>query len=71
MPLYVKAGSIVVTCDPTNYVDENPDAKWTVNVYPGKDAEFIVYEDSGNGYGYEKGEYMKAHYKLGRRYTGS
>ena len=28
-----------------------------VLVYPGADASFTLYEDAGDGYGYEKGEY--------------
>jgi alpha-D-xyloside xylohydrolase len=59
MPLYIKAGSIIVMCEPGNYVNENPNAPWTVNVYPGADAKFTLYEDEGDGYGYEQGEYMK------------
>ena len=26
-------------------------------MFEGKDAEFFLYEDAGDGYGYEKGEY--------------
>ncbi len=29
----------------------------TIMVCPGKDAEFLYYEDAGDGYDYEKGEF--------------
>jgi alpha-D-xyloside xylohydrolase len=39
-------------------VDENHNTPWTVNIYSGKDSEFKIYEDAGDGYGYEQGEYI-------------
>ena len=57
MPLFVRAGSIVPTGPVVQYTHERLDAEWTVRVYPGADGHFTVYEDSGDGYGYEKGEF--------------
>ena len=57
MPLYVRAGSIVPMGPLVQYADEKLDADWTIRIYPGADAVFTVYEDSGDGYGYEKGEF--------------
>lgn len=57
IPLYCKAGSIVPMTDFMNYVDEIPDASINVRVYSGKDTKFELYEDEGNGYQYEEGEY--------------
>ena len=62
MPLFVRAGSIVPATDVMQYVDEIPDAPYTVTVYPGADAHFTVYEDGGDGYAYESGAY--AEYEL-------
>ncbi len=56
MPLYVRAGSIVPMGPVVQYADEQPDAEWTLRVYPGADGAFTVYEDGGDGYGYEQGE---------------
>lgn len=57
IPVFVKSGSILpMTCF-MNYVDEIPDAPIELRVYPGKDARFELYEDEGNGYGYESGYY--------------
>jgi alpha-D-xyloside xylohydrolase len=57
IPLYVKAGSILPMTQFMNYVDEIPDAPIELRVYTGKDAEFELYEDEGDGYRYEEGAY--------------
>ena len=49
IPLYVKAGSII----PMN--DEKE--KTVLNIYPGDDCTFTLYNDAGEGYGYEEGDY--------------
>ncbi len=55
--LFVRAGSIIVTQDwAPNLRNHRPD-KLYVHVYPGKDAEFELYEDDYSTYGYEKGEF--------------
>lgn len=59
MPLFVRAGSIVPTTAVMQYVDEIPDAPYTITVYPGADAVFTVYEDGGDGYAYESGAYAE------------
>ena len=53
--LMVKAGSVFATVDPTRWIEEKPVEKYTVNVYPGADAEFKLYEDDGYTYDYENG----------------
>lgn len=58
IPLYVKAGSILAMTQFMKYVDEIPEAPFEVRVYPGKDAEFELYEDEGNSYRYEDVEYV-------------
>lgn len=57
IPIYVKSGSILPMTEFMNYVDEIPDASIEIRVYPGKDTEFKLYEDEGNSYRYEEGEY--------------
>ena len=59
MPLFVRAGSIIPTSPVMQYVDEIPDAPYTITVYPGADADFTLYEDSGDGYAYERGAYAE------------
>lgn len=42
---------------PLMRTDEDKTAEVIFNVYPGKNGAFAFYEDGGDGYGYEKGEY--------------
>jgi alpha-D-xyloside xylohydrolase len=58
IPLYVKAGSILPMTQFMQYVDEIPDAPIDLKVYAGGDSEFELYEDEGNSYRYEEGEYI-------------
>lgn len=56
IPLFVKAGSILpMQAFARSTEEQDPSLK--VKVYSGKDAAFTLYEDAGDGYGYEKGEY--------------
>ncbi len=57
MPLFVRAGSIVPMGPVLQYADERPADPIELRIYPGADAEFLLYEDSGDGYDYEKGAY--------------
>lgn len=55
LPLYVRCGSIIPTTEVAEYSDAQFGKPVTVNIYPGKDAQFILYEDEGDNYNYEKG----------------
>jgi len=55
LPLYVRAGSIIPTTEPAEYTAAQVGNPVTVEVYPGADAEFTLYEDEGDSYNYEKG----------------
>lgn len=55
--VYVKAGTILPLAAPGQSVDETDTGALTLRVYPGRDAETLLYEDSGDGYGYEEGQY--------------
>ncbi len=57
MPLYVKAGSIVPFGPYVQYANEKNDAPLEIRIYPGKDAEFVLYEDENDNYNYEQGKY--------------
>jgi alpha-D-xyloside xylohydrolase len=57
IPLYVRAGSIVPMTVAMQFVDEVPDAPYEIRVYRGRDSEFVLYEDAGDGYQYEAGEF--------------
>ena len=57
IPLLVKAGSIVPFGPFLQYAEEKPADPIEIRVYTGADAEFVLYEDEGNNYNYEKGVY--------------
>ncbi len=57
IPLFVKSGSIITKTKPLMNTTEVETAEIEVHVYSGNDCKFVLYEDSGDGYAYEKGEY--------------
>ncbi|MDE6336340.1 MAG: DUF5110 domain-containing protein, partial [Muribaculaceae bacterium] len=59
MPIYVKAGSIIPFGPAVQYTTEKPWDSLELRVYPGEDGEFVLYEDDGSSYNYEKGEYTE------------
>lgn len=56
IPWFVPAGTILPMGPVLQHVDQITDAPIEVRVYPGTDGTFTLYEDAGEGYGYEKGE---------------
>ncbi|HEX2583494.1 MAG TPA: glycoside hydrolase family 31 protein [Steroidobacteraceae bacterium] len=54
IPLLVKAGSIVPMGPTMQYTAEKQNAPIELRVYPGTDGKYSLYEDEGDGYGYEK-----------------
>ena len=57
LPLYVRAGSIITTTEVAQYTDAQVGLPLTVNVYPGRDAHFELYEDEGDNYNFEQGAF--------------
>ena len=57
MPLYVRAGSIIPIGPDIQSTAEQPDAALELWVYPGQDGSFVLYEDEGDNYNYEKGAF--------------
>lgn len=56
MPLFVPAGSIVPVGPAVEYASQKPWDSLQIRIYPGADAEYELYEDAGDGYGYLDGE---------------
>jgi alpha-D-xyloside xylohydrolase len=57
MPLFVRAGSIIPYGPAVQYADEKPAEAIELRIYPGANGEFTLYEDEGDNYNYEKGDY--------------
>nr|WP_315200191.1 TIM-barrel domain-containing protein [uncultured Flavobacterium sp.] len=59
IPLYVKAGSIIPLGPQVQYATEKKWDDLEINVYPGADGTFTLYEDEFDNYNYEKGAYTE------------
>ena len=57
VPMFVRAGSILPMGPEMQYVGEKAWDALEMRVYPGADAQFMLYEDEGDNYNYEKGQY--------------
>lgn len=60
-PIYVKAGSILPTMEPMNYVGEKETDTLYLEVFPGK-GEYCHYLDNGEDYAYRQGKYHKYYF---------
>ncbi|MDH7599933.1 MAG: glycoside hydrolase family 31 protein, partial [Sedimentisphaerales bacterium] len=57
LPIFIRAGSILLLGPVLQYSDERPADPIEVRVYPGAMGQFILYEDEGDSYRYEKGSF--------------
>ncbi len=60
IPLFVKAGSILPMGSAVESTNEDQKVA-SLRVYPGADAAFDLYQDDGNTYNYEKGDFKLTH----------
>lgn len=67
-PLYVKRGAIIPTAAPMNFIGEKPQETLFVELYPdSQSSTFTLYDDDGETYGYEKGEFVKVPINMQRK----
>lgn len=59
MPVYIKAGTILPFGPEVQYSSEKSWETLEIRVYPGADGEFTLYEDEGDNYNYEKGQFSE------------
>ena len=57
VPMFVRAGSILPLGPEMQYVGEKTWDNLEIRVYPGANGQFVLYEDEGDNYNYEKGTY--------------
>ena len=57
VPMFVRAGSILPMALEMQYVGEKSWEELEIRLYPGANGEFTLYEDEGDNYNYEKGQY--------------
>jgi alpha-glucosidase (family GH31 glycosyl hydrolase) len=58
MPLFVRAGAIVPLGPVRQYTGEPSEAPTTIQVYPGGDGAFTLYEDDGATFDFRGGDWM-------------
>ncbi|HNX94517.1 MAG TPA: glycoside hydrolase family 31 protein [Holophaga sp.] len=63
IPLLVKAGSILPLGPDVQFASEKPADPIELRVYPGANARFTLYEDEGDTYRYEKGQYATIEFR--------
>ena len=56
IPLFVRSGSILTLGAEADNTDEQAKLPLDVVIFPGEDGEETLYQDAGDGYGYEQGE---------------
>jgi alpha-glucosidase/alpha-D-xyloside xylohydrolase len=57
-PLYVRAGTVLPLGPVKQFTDEEVDGPLTLQIYPGADGHFLVYEDDGISFAYRAGDWM-------------
>lgn len=57
LPLFVKAGSIIPMYQQMGFDNERPADTLTLDIYPGPDAGFEMFEDEGSNRDYRQGKY--------------
>ncbi len=59
IPVLVRAGTILPLGPHRQWHAEKPDDLLELRIYPGADGAFVLYEDAGDSYAYERGEYSE------------
>ena len=59
LPLYIRAGAVLPMGPVRQYVTQQVEEPLTVRVYPGAAGEFVLYEDDGASFAYERGQFMR------------
>ena len=59
IPVFVKAGTIMPFGPDVQYSNEKVWDNLEIRVYPGADGTFVLYEDEGDNYNYEKGMFTE------------
>lgn len=63
IPLFVRAGSMIPLGPDAQNTAHSGKAEVTLHIYTGADALFPLYNDAGDGYGYERGEYLRTTFR--------
>lgn len=59
IPTFIRAGAIIPGGPLKQYVDEPVPPRVNVDIYPGADDRFTLYEDDGNSFNFRSGQYLR------------
>ncbi|MBR5036318.1 MAG: DUF5110 domain-containing protein, partial [Prevotella sp.] len=59
VPMFVRAGSILPLAPEMQYIGQQAWDDLEMRVYPGANGTFTLYEDEGDNYNYERGQYTE------------
>ena len=59
VPMFVRAGSILPLGPEMQYCGEKAWDNLEIRIYPGANGDFTLYEDEGDNYNYERGQYTE------------
>jgi len=62
IPLYVRAGATIPMGPVKRFAQQNSDAPLRVDIYPGGDGEYRLYEDDGSSFDYENGQFTQTRF---------
>ena len=62
IPVYVKSGTILPIGPDVQYATEKNWDDMVINIYPGADGSFTLYEDEFDNYNYEQGAFSKIYF---------
>lgn len=62
IPLYVRAGAIIPMGPVKQFALQQSDAPMRVDIYPGGDGEYRLYEDDGGSFDYENGHFTRTRF---------
>lgn len=57
MPVLVRAGAVIPTEPYAGHTPEHPPRELIATAYPGGSSRFALYDDAGQGFGYQRGQY--------------
>jgi alpha-glucosidase len=63
LPLFIRAGAILPMQSTVQSTQEVPDSLLHLHMYAGADGSFDYYEDDGNSYQYQEGQYYQRQFK--------
>jgi len=66
LPLFVRAGAIIPMGPPMQHVDEFTPDYLDINCWPAGESSFSLYEDEGDGWGYQTGMYARTTFESSR-----